>query len=41
MEIYTKHPIWFTVNGIGAESMASEIRTDRFAGGAYGFVFGP
>jgi len=41
MEIYTMHPIGFTVSRIGAESMGSGIQTDRFAGGAYGLFIGP
>jgi hypothetical protein len=41
MAIYTKHPIGFTVGGIGTESMASGIQTDRLAGGACGLVIGP
>jgi len=40
MAIYTKHPIDFTVSGIGIESIASGIQTDRLAAGAYGFVIG-
>jgi hypothetical protein len=41
MAIYTKHPIFFTVGGIGTESMASGIQPDRFAGGVYNLVIGP
>jgi hypothetical protein len=41
MEIYTRHPIGFTVSRIGTESMGSGIQTDRFAGGVYGLVIGP
>jgi len=39
MEIYTKHPIRFTVSRIGTESMASGIKTGSSAGWAYDLVF--